>query len=151
MLLRLEKVTSDNWRKAVFLTTDPNREFPLDERWILSNAYSLLQCIYDEEWDCRILMDGDQAVGFVFYGHLPEEARYMLCRYMIDVKYQGQGYGKAFLPLVVDQIRSQFHCADIHTSVDDDNSCAIHLYTSYGFERTEEMDDEERVYVLRGK
>lgn len=151
MLLRLEKVTSDNWRKAVFLTTDPNREFPLDERWILSNAYSLLQCIYDEEWDCRILMDGDQAVGFVFYGHLPEEARYMLCRYMIDVKYQGQGYGKAFLPLVVDQIRSQFHCTDIHTSVDDDNSRAIHLYTSYGFERTEEMDDEERVYVLRGK
>ena len=43
MELRLEKVTSENWRKAVFLTTDPERKMPLDERWITSNAYSLMQ------------------------------------------------------------------------------------------------------------
>ena len=67
MDLKLEKVTPDNWREAAFLTTDPERKMPLDEKWITNNAYSLLQCVYDEEWDCRILMDGDQAVGFVFY------------------------------------------------------------------------------------
>jgi diamine N-acetyltransferase len=150
MELRLEKVTSDNWRKAVFLTTDPERKMPLDEKWITSNAYSLLQCVYDEEWDCRILMDGENAVGFVFYGHWPEEDQYMLCRYMIDVKYQNKGYGKAFLPMVVAQIREQFSCKDVYTSVDDENLHAMHLYTSFGFERTEEMDGEERVYVLRG-
>lgn len=150
MELRLEKVTPENWRKAVFLTTDPERKMPLDEKWITSNAYSLLQCVYDEEWDCRILMDGEIAVGFVFYGHWPEEEQYMLCRYMIDVKHQNKGYGKAFLPMVVEQIRTQFGCKDVYTSVDDENTHALHLYTSFGFERTEEMDGEERVYVLRG-
>lgn len=149
MDLRLEKVTSENWRKAVFLTTDPERKMPLDEKWITSNAYSLLQCIYDKEWDCRLLMDGETAVGFVFYGHWPEE-QYMLCRDMIDVKHQKKGYGKAFLPMVVEQIRSQFGCKDVYTSVDDENLHALHLYTSFGFERTDKMDGEERVYVLRG-
>ena len=74
----------------------------------------------------------------------------MLCRYMIDVKYQNQGYGKAFLPLVVKQIRDQFHCQDVYTSVHDENPHAKYLYESFGFLRTEEMDAEEHVYVLRG-
>lgn len=43
MELRLEKVTADNWRKATFLTTDPERKIPLDEKWIANNAFSLLQ------------------------------------------------------------------------------------------------------------
>ena len=151
MDLKLVPVTSDNWRRAAFLTTDPQRKMPLDEQWIANNAYSMLQCVYDEEWDCRILMDGDTAVGFVFYGHWAEEQRYMLCRYMIDVDYQNQGYGKAFLPMVVALIREQYGCRDVYTSVHDDNAHALHLYTSFGFERTEEMDEDERVYVLRGQ
>ena len=150
MNLKLVPVTAENWRDAVFLTTDPERKIPLDEKWITSNAYSMLQCIYDDEWDCRILMDGDQAVGFVFYGYLPEDDQHLLCRYMIDVKYQQQGYGKAFLPLAVELIREQYGCRDVYTSVHDDNPHAMHLYTSFGFQRTEEMDGEERVYVLRG-
>ena len=150
MELRLEQVTADNWREAVFLTTDPDRNIPLDEKWVTSNAFSVLQHIYDRDWDCRVLMDGACAVGFVFYGYWREENRYLLCRYMIDVQHQGKGYGTAFLPMVVEQIRNQYGCRDVYTSVHDDNSHALHLYTQFGFERTEEMDAEERVYVLRG-
>lgn len=151
MELNLVPVTADNWREAVFLTTDPERRIPLDEKWITSNAYSMLQCIYDEDWDCRILMDGEKAVGFVFIGFLPEEQRGYLCRYMIDVKFQNKGYGSAFLPLVVDLIREQYKCRDVYTSVHDENLHAKYLYERFGFVRTEEMDGEERVYVLRGE
>lgn len=151
MDLRLIPVSEDNWRDAVFLTTDPERKIPLDEKWIASNAYSLLQCKYDNGWDCRLLMDGEKAVGFVFYGYLCEDNRYLLCRYMIDVKHQNKGYGKAFLPLVIELIRNQYGCQDVYTSVHEDNVHALHLYTSLGFERTEEMDADERVYVLRGE
>jgi len=99
MQLRLVPVTSDNWRDAVFLTTDPERKCPLDEEWIANNAFSLLQCRYDPDWDCRLLMDGETAVGFVFFGLDRDTGYYLLCRYMIDVKYQNRGYGKAFLPI----------------------------------------------------
>lgn len=151
MDLKLVPVTENNWRAAAFLTTDPERNIPLDEKWITSNAFSLLQCCYDEDWDCRLMMDGEEAVGFVFFGYDRDEDRYLLCRYMIDVKHQGKGYGKAFLPLAVELIREQYGCRDVYTSVDDDNLHALHLYESFGFERTEEMDADERVYVLRGE
>ena len=151
MELKLVPVTAENWKQAVFLTTDPDRKIPLDEKWLANNAFSLVQCRFDADWDCRLMMDGETAVGFVFYGYWREEDRYLLCRYMIDVKYQRQGYGKAFLPIVVEQIRSQYGCADVYTSVDDTNNQAVSLYKNYGFEPTEEMDAEERVYILRGK
>ena len=150
MELKLAPVTRENWRQAVFLTTDPERKIPLDEKWLTSNAFSLLQCQYDPDWDCRLLMDGEKSVGFVFYGYWRECSRYLLCRYMIDVKYQNMGYGKGFLPIVVDQIRCQYGCCDVYTSVHDDNVTAKHLYTSFGFVPLEEMDAEERVYVLKG-
>ena len=150
MDLKLLPVTKDNWRTATFLTTDPDRKIPLDEQWIANNAFSLLQCQYDPNWDCRILADGDTAVGFLFYGYDTETGHHLLCRYMIDVDHQGKGYGTAFLPMAVELIRSQYGCRDVYTSVHDDNAHALHLYTSFGFERTEEMDAEERVYVLRG-
>ncbi len=150
MELKLVPVTKDNWRTATFLTTDPERKIPLDEQWLTSNAFSLLQCCYDPDWDCRLMLDGEIAVGFVFYGYWREENRYLLCRYMIDVKHQAMGYGRAFLPLVVEQIRSQYGCRDVYTSVHDDNTQAVRLYTGFGFVPTEEMDAEERVYVLRG-
>ena len=151
MQLRLVPVTSDNWRDAVFLTTDPERKCPLDEEWIANNAFSLLQCCYDPDWDCRLLMDGETAVGFVFFGLDRDSGHYLLCRYMIDVKYQNRGYGKAFLPMVVKLIRSRYGCRDVYTSVHDDNAHALHLYTAFGFERTGEMDAEEWFYVLRGE
>ena len=150
MDLKLLPVTKDNWRTATFLTTDPDRKIPLDEQWIANNAFSLLQCQYDPNWDCRILADGDTAVGFLFYGYDTDSGHHLLCRYMIDVDHQGKGYGTAFLPMAVELIRSQYGCRDVYTSVHDDNAHALHLYTSFGFERTEEMDAEERVYVLRG-
>ena len=150
MNLKLVPVTADNWKTALFLTTDPERRIPLDEQWIANNAFSLVQCCYDPDWDCRLMMDGETAVGFVFYGYWREEDRYLLCRYMIDVKHQGKGYGAAFLPLTVELIRRQYGCADVYTSVHDNNTHALHLYSKYGFEPIDEMDADERVYVLRG-
>ena len=150
MDLKLVPVTKDNWRKAAFLTTDPERKMMLEEQWIAANTFSLLQCQYDPNWDCRLLLDGEEAVGFVFYGYWEERDHYLLCRYMIDEKHQGKGYGKAFLPMVIHQIRSQYHSADVYVSVSEDNKRALSLYEKAGFVATEEMDEEERVYVLKG-
>ena len=149
MELKLVPVTKDNWRKAIFLTTDPDRRMNLEEQWIASNAYSVLQSQFEPDWDCRLMLDGDKAVGFVFYGYWQEADHYLLCRYMIDVNEQGKGYGTAFLPLVVEQIRSQYHCGDVYVTVSEENERAVRLYEKAGFVRTEEMDEEERVYVLK--
>ena len=150
MGLKLVPVTAENWKKAIFLTTDPTGKYPMEEQWTACNAFSVLQSHYDPDWDCRLMMDGDHAVGFVFYGYWREVDHYLLCRYMIDLEEQNKGYGSQFLPLVIDQIRSQYGCKDVYVSVNDENTHALHLYEKAGFVRTEEMDEEEHVYVLRG-
>ncbi|OLA29380.1 MAG: hypothetical protein BHW33_06435 [Firmicutes bacterium CAG:137_57_8] len=99
--MELTEVTGENWKQAVFLTTDPERKIPLDEKWIISNAFSLLQARYDPNWDCRLLVDGETPVGFAFYGYWQERDRYLLCRYMIDVRYQGRPAGGGTNPAPV--------------------------------------------------
>lgn len=149
MDLKLVPITAENWRTAAFLSTDPEYKMTLEEQWLAGNAFSMLQCSYDPDWDCRLMMDGGRAVGFVFFGYWRERDRYLLCRYMIDFKSQNLGYGKAFLPLTVGLIRERYGCREVYTSVHDENSRAIHLYTAFGFCPTEEMDEDERVYVLK--
>ena len=149
--MKLVPVTAENWKKAIFLTSDPSGKLPIEEQWIASNTFSVLQCHYEPDWDCRLMMDGEKAVGFVFYGYWREADHYLICRYMIDHKEQNKGYGSRFLPLVIDQIRSQYGCQDVYVTVNDDNAHALHLYEKAGFVRTAEMDEEEHVYILRGK
>ncbi len=148
--MKLVPITAENWKKAVLLTTDLERSNPLVQQWIMSNAFSLLETLYDPAWDCRLIQAGDQAVGFVFYGCWQEKNRYLLCRYMIDGKYQGRGYGKAALPLVVEQIRNQYGCQDVYLTVEDENTRAVKLYTDFGFQPTGEYDETEQVYVYHG-
>ncbi len=149
--MTLTPVSPKNWRDAVFLTTDAERNNPLDQRWVTSNAFSLLQTVFDPAWDCRLILADGEAVGFVFYGYWEEKDGYLLCRYMIDVAQQGKGYGKAALPLVVSQIRQQYGCRDVYLTVEDENTRAIKMYTDFGFQRTEEMDCSERIYILKGE
>ncbi len=149
--ISLVPVTKENWKTAVFLTTDPERLNPLDQQWIASNAFSLLQALYEPDWDCRLILADEKAVGFVFYGYWAEKDRYLLCRYMIDERYQGKGYGSAALPLIVEQIRRQYGCRDVYLTLEVAYARAIHLYTAFGFRRMEEMDETERVYILKGE
>ena len=99
MELKLVPVTAENWKKAIFLTTDDTEKYPIEEQWIAANTFSLLQCHYDPDWDCRLMMDGDKAVGFVFYGYWREADHYLLCRYMIDLKEQNRVTEVVFCPL----------------------------------------------------
>lgn len=146
--MELRKIDADNWKAAVKLTTDPERKAPLVEQWIMGNAFSMLQALYDPDWDCRLILEDNTPVGFVFYGYWRERGRYLLCRFMIDERCQGQGLGTKALPLAVEQIRAQYGCREIYLTVDDGNRTAVELYRKFGFLPTEELDDGERVWVL---
>ena len=145
MELKLVPVTEHNWRQATFLTTDPERKIPLDEQWIANNAFSLLQCCYDKDWDCRIMMDGETAVGFVFYGYDRETGHYLLCRYMIDVEHQGKGYGKALLKELA-RIAVERGCGRMDWVCLDWNQPSIDFYRSLGAVPM----DEWTIYRLTG-
>lgn len=79
-----------------------------------------------------------------FYDLFPEKTlprgRLWLDRFLIDCRYQGNGYGKAALELMIKYLSRKYHEKDIYLSVVKENAVAIRLYQSHGFKFTGEKD-----------
>ena len=89
-----------------------------------------------------IYADG-QLVGFAMYCMWEEkglENRVWMDRLLIDKRFQGRGYGKACLPILLDKIKKEYNCEKIYLSVVEGNQTAIHLYQEFGFHFNGETD-----------
>ena len=97
-----------------------------------------------------IYVDGT-AVGFTIFAFEPDyedpDDRYWLWRFMIDEEYQGRGYGKEALKLIIAYYK-EHGATDIRLSTKESNAAAIHLYRSFGFAPNGDMNDEETVFEL---
>lgn len=92
-----------------------------------------------------------KAVGFAMFAFEPDyedpNDRYWLWRFMIDERFQGRGYGRAALARIIAYFKEN-GATNIRLSTKDSNANAIHLYESFGFKPTGEMNDEETVFEL---
>ena len=150
-MIHLKKIDRSNWREATFVTTDPQRKCPLDEQWVTSTAFSIVQSVYEPEWESRLIYDDDKIVGFVFFGLWPDKNAPLLCRYTIDIAEQGKGYGQQALPIIVHEMLTQYQCSHIYVTLEESNTRAVHIYRKFGFVPTGEMDEGESVYIFHAK
>ena len=150
-MIYLKKIDRTNWREATFVTTDPERKCPLDEQWVTSTAFSIVQSVYEPEWESRLIYDDDKIIGFVFYGMWSDKNAPLLCRYTIDVEQQGKGYGQQALPIVIGEMTQQYNCEHIYLTLEESNTRALHIYRKFGFIPTGEMDEGESVYIYHVK
>ena len=148
-MIHLEKISRENWREATFISTDPKHKCPLDEQWVTSTAFSIVQSVFEPEWESRIIMDDDKMIGFAFYGLWKEKNAPLFCRYTIDYDEQGKGYGQAALPIIIEAIREQYGCDKIYLTLEEENERAVHIYRKFGFEPTGELEEGESVYIYR--
>ena len=139
-------------------------------RIVLTEGYMDTISLYQAGFDCAVaslgtaltamafgLYEGDEPVGFALFGYGrmegdPEVARdsYVLCRFMIDQRYQGRGLGKRGLQICLDYLRT-YPCGpakQVWLSYEPDNAAARSLYHRFGFEENGETDGEEIVAVL---
>lgn len=147
-MIRLEKINRSNWRSATFVTSDPEHKRPLDEEWVTSTAFSIVQSVYEKEWESRLIMDDDGVIGFVFYGLWEKKQAPLLCRYTIDIDKQGKGYGQAALPVIIAEMAKQYNSSKIYLTLEEENKRAIHIYEKFGFVNTGEKDEGEEIYVF---
>lgn len=91
MEIHFEKVTSDN-RKAV----ENLQVFAEQQTFIESMAENLKESDQFPEWESAGIYDGNQLIGYAMYGRW-QDGRVWLDRFLIDQRFQGQGYGKADL------------------------------------------------------
>lgn len=97
------------------------------------------------------IYDDSTLIGFAMYGCFKEdlkEDRIWLDRFLIDKNFQGKGYGKATLKLLIERLVNEYNCTKIYLSIYDDNVNAIKLYEDLGFKFNGELDiNGEKVMV----
>lgn len=86
-----------------------------------------------------------KVVGYVMAIYDYDIPEYDIWHMMIDESQQGKGYGKAALKLLLDYIKDKpFGDSDrVALTCNKDNTVALELYKSMGFELTGNSDDDE--------
>ncbi|MED0970941.1 GNAT family N-acetyltransferase [Bacillus paramycoides] len=138
MNLHICEVAANNWRSVAALSVTKEQQ-----QFIESNAFSLAESLYEENGTSVGLYDEETLVGYALYGwYWKKNESVWLDRFMIDQQFQGKGYAKRFLRLLIQFLQQKFECKIIYLSLHPDNKLAMGLYESFGFRLNGDIDDE---------
>lgn len=130
-MLSLKNITKENWLKAIALRV---REDQVN--FVASNAVSLAQLNFLENFYAKGIYLNDEMIGFTLYGIDEDDHEYWIYRMMIDQKHQGKGYGTQALKLVIEDIKVIKGSSQrtITLSYEPTNKHAKHIYEKMGFQ-----------------
>ena len=159
--IHLEKITWDNYDKICKLRVKKEQDdFVARNERSLVHAYLALSEGKIASYPFGIYL-GKKPIGFVMIGYNgyeegdPEFMKdtYFIWRFMIDKRYQGNGYGRQAFQLALDYVRT-LPCgpSDIcWLSYEPENVAAKKLYASFGFVEVPEgyVEGEEMPAILK--
>ncbi|MDN4494104.1 GNAT family N-acetyltransferase [Ureibacillus aquaedulcis] len=133
-MLHLQTITKDNWIKAISLRV---REDQL--KFVATNAVSLAQLNFLDNFHAKGIYHGVEMVGFALYGIDDDDHEYWIYRMMIDQNHQGKGYGVEAVSLIIDDIRriKEDRHQTITLSYEPTNEHAKRIYEKAGFQEVE--------------
>ncbi len=158
--IHLEKVTWDDIEPILKLKVSKEQK-----SFVASNYDSMVDAYFAMTEDGKTvypfgIYNGKKAIGFLMISYHCtwrenlEFAKnsYYIWRFMIDKRYQGNGYGREAFRLALNFIRT-FPCGEAKycwLSYEPENEVARKLYLSFGFEEKPELcgEDEEMPAVL---
>ena len=148
MSIYLKDIDENNLLECALLTTNKEGKNYIFEEFVASNAFSIAQSKVQKGWTVKAIYDDDLIIGFTMYGYCYEYDFYEICRFMIDHKYQGKGYGRRALVKIIEEMKENEECKDIYISFDPKNNIARSLYESLGFKDTGKVLEEELLFKL---
>ena len=150
--ITIREVTRDNWQAVLRLAVHPEQQrFIADYTPIAAIA---LAKVYIRPggliWVPYAFYADTTMIGFAELAYEPGSAdNYWLFHFFIDQQFQGQGYGKQALQILLQYIKERFvECRAMYLTVHPENERAIRLYTTAGFQVTGEQRWGEPVYRL---
>lgn len=153
--VHLNPVDRDNWRAMVRLNLRPGQEhFVSPPSWSIARSY--VRGYGDKyEYLPMVICDAETVVGYVtLICDASSVDDYWIDDIMIDAIYQGRGFGRAAMKLVLAMIPDRYsRCEVIKLTCFRGNDNAAALYRSLGFETTSELDPmfKEPIYALAVK
>ena len=136
-MIHLENIGPDNWRPGLAVA-EHQKDFVSDAFRLLARAYA-----YREQGGRAFLVcDGETPVGMGMYHDLPEWDCYDFSQLFIDARYQGRGFGKAAVGLVLEEMKREGKYQKVVLCYIEGNETARKLYEGFGFVETERDGDE---------
>lgn len=151
-MITLQDVSYENLRAVIKIYETLSES---DKKHVAPNVVSLAEAYlnYDIAWPKAIVLD-ETIIGFVMLGldnYIAKEEEwpvYFLWRFMIGGEYQGKGYGKAVLNMLVDKCKAE-NIRYLYVSSTKYDPMPYEMYIKYGFVDTGEVDDGEQVLKLK--
>lgn len=151
-MITLQDVSYENLRAVIKIYETLSES---DKKHVAPNVVSLAEAYlnYDIAWPKAIVLD-ETIIGFVMLGldnYIAKEEDwpvYFLWRFMIGGEYQGKGYGKAVLNMLVDKCKAE-NIRYLYVSSTKYDPMPYEMYIKYGFVDTGEVDDGEQVLKLK--
>ena len=144
-MLHLVEIDRYNYLSVMDLSVSPEQK-----DFVASNQYSLAQAYAQPECVPFALYAENRPVGFAMYSLDEDDHQFWIYRLMIDQRYQGVGYGREAMELLIDRIRglSDEDHNRIYISFEPENTVAKTLYESLGFKPDGRVLYGEIVYYL---
>lgn len=137
----LEELDETSGREIMRLEVAPAQ---LD--FVAPNSISLAQAYLTDDVLVRGVFAGPIPIGFVMVS--TREHRYYLWRFMIDHRYQGMGYGRRAMELLIDLVRSLPEAKELRLSYVPAPGGPGPFYRALGFEDTGNVHNGEHEMVL---
>jgi diamine N-acetyltransferase len=142
-VVELREITADTVREICALQVAPDQR-----QFVAPNAVSIAEASFEPRaWPRAIHADG-VAVGFAMLSLDTTASEYYLWRLMIADGFQGRGYGRAALGLLVDHVRSLPNAQALLVSWVPADGGPEPFYRVLGFVPTGEIDGGEVVAKL---
>lgn len=142
-VVTLRDVTPENLRDVLKLHVAAAQE-----QFVAANAVSLAEAHFEPRAWYRAIYADETPVGFVMVYIDEQKPTYYLWRYMIDARYQGQGYGRQAMEQVIAHVRALPNAAEMFLSYVPAEGSPQPFYQKLGFVDTGEVHDGENVMRL---
>lgn len=113
---------------------------PSQIHYIETVEESLKEAKENPIWNPWAILHNETLIGFAMSGDWIDEQRTWLDRFLIDHRFQGQGYGKKALFQLIDYLIKDSLHGQLYLSLYSDNIQALHLYESFNFQLIQQKD-----------
>jgi diamine N-acetyltransferase len=137
-IVTLREVTAETIRTIIKLDVSETQK-----HFVAPNSVSIAQAYFEPKAWFRAIYADETPVGFLMLYDDPDEHRYFLWRYMIDIRYQKMGFGKRAMDILLEHVRSRPKATEMTLSCHPGDDGPEPFYQHYGFTRTENWIGDE--------
>ncbi len=121
---------------------------PAHRKMVAPNGQSIAQAHFEPKAWFRAIYAAETPVGFLMLHDDAEAQEYFLWRFMLAAPYQGLGFGRQAIALLLDYVRTRPGAREFLTSCGQGAGSPEGFYTRLGFRRTGAVEDDEVVLLL---